>query len=1374
MINRNIFICYRNKNLDYARKVTEHIKERSKNEVLDLNVHFSNDDAKTVGNYLYDIDKLCDAPNKCDHVVLIVDDEFTNGFLVNGKINDNCVTAKEIIAICNRLKNKDNSIILYQININGQAINFKDMESFLKKAGLSDCTKAFTGLYQKPVNTDDELVRLVDFVVEDILKTATNPMDVERYFRLFKENIAYKTLPSEKLQRCIYSSQKGKNLNNPEEALEIINEFYQLYIEKKVYRYNDNDTSERIHNFYNDALTHHSVLIGGAGCGKSTLLFDTYIRYAMKLVGVDITEGCENLDDKVIPIFVDLNTVTDANLNSVNGLIGRIEAAARINSNERFDLTELFNNLSLQGYKVLLILDSLDECHVQEIMTQLEFFKQYNTFLDQSGIDYGVLLGLRSGLFDKLSFDNNRSIKRYMVKDFDVSDVTTYLDKLIESGKIVEEQIKSIETAIDLLTFQDKVNPFLVAMIVQPYSEDKNYNQNVEDIKIADLISKSAKSQLKGVNANRSNSSSVNEATLEIIGVMGQLGSIGNRKDNYNKYCLDVSFSEESFSNDLTNIAEKTYLINPQGTFYQKIFSDFFSAKYVYSYLNKTRNKTKANNFYEILNNIFLLNNANEFYGYFALLVDKNDYYELNNDSKDEVIDEFLNLMFDKCDHLQSYHNVCSMLECLKRYSGKMNKKDDFALELSATYHAKELITHIYERFFMYLAKSKLIDYGAFYGSLVHINLFDLAIQAIANLVSQKRINNDNAFKMLSILRDGYINLHYNLKTTDYKCPYPNTLSEEQKKELYDLAIASRQLHKLSNREALNAIFYSLDVVPIDRFKNKLFKHNYFPVTFNLNVFVNKENEKEYKQELYEDKLFSFNSNYNYSIALINSSKLKELSNQNKQYGLNDDVLSLYIISDGVNEICNVLANKSQIRSLEIGSGITIINEYTFRESKRLINVIFPKSIKRLERFSFEHCDVLEQFVLNDGLEFLGESVVEDCATIEKIVIPTSVKEIGNYPFEQCSSLKVIDFGFNNIKLSDGIFKGCRSIEDIKVFNLSRELKCLPRVSFSSLESIRKIDLTPYEKLETIESYCFTENLTLEEVYLPKSLKKIGNACFWGCVNLRVVSFSSKPVCSSQMFAGLDVEHKIELRFPGNVIIIDGSTNIASTLNSIGVEVVEDMFVDEIALEKNDHNDGYVIGYSFNENNKAFRIFDSRKYSKMGIKITGSIIGGLGNHDLLNDATFDENFEETAEWMFEDCNSLNTVNLGKTKIKALESHMFKNCESLTEIVLPATIEVIKPYAFDGCINLRKVFFVKNCIDRCLRKEKITIDECVGKNELSCDIHKEHILSIPCNITSIGEYAFKDCANIKEVHIFNKDIKIDDFAFTNNQIKKQFD
>ena len=555
IINRNVFICYRHKNLEYAKKVTELIKERSKNEVLDLNVHFSNDDAKTIGNYLYDIDKLCDAPNKCDHVIFIVDEEFTNGFLADGKINDDCVTAKEILAICNRLKNNDNSIMLYQINVNGKTINFSELKCFLKKVELSDCIKDFTGMYQKPVNNDNDLERLVYCIVEDILKAASNPMSIDRYFRLFKENIAYKTLPSEKLQRCIYSAQKGRSLNNPDEANEVIKEFYELYIEKKVYRYNDSDTSERIHNFYSDALAHHSVLIGGAGCGKSTLLFDTYIRYAKKLSGIDIIDGCERLDNKVIPIFVDLNTVTDSNTNAVNGLIGRIEAAARINSNERFDLVELFKNLSYQGYKILLILDSLDECHVQEVTTQLGFFKQYNSFLDQSGIEYKVLLGLRSGLFDKLSIESNQLIRRYMVKDFDASDVTIYLDKLIATGKILEEQVTSIKTAIDLLTFQDKVNPFLVAMIVQPYSEDKEYNQKVEDIKIVDLINKSAISQLKGVNANRNDSNSINESTLEIVGIMGQLGSTGNQEDNYYNYCLDTVLSKDRFVADLSNIS---------------------------------------------------------------------------------------------------------------------------------------------------------------------------------------------------------------------------------------------------------------------------------------------------------------------------------------------------------------------------------------------------------------------------------------------------------------------------------------------------------------------------------------------------------------------------------------------------------------------------------------------------------------------------------------------------------------------------------------------------------------------------------------------------------------------------------------------------
>ena len=115
----------------------------------------------------------------------------------------------------------------------------------------------------------------------------------------------------------------------------------------------------------------------------------------------------------------------------------------------------------------------------------------------------------------------------------------------------------------------------------------------------------------------------------------------------------------------------------------------------------------------------------------------------------------------------------------------------------------------------------------------------------------------------------------------------------------------------------------------------------------------------------------------------------------------------------------------------------------------------------------------------------------------------------------------------------------------------------------------------------------------------------------------------------------------------------------------MGGSCIEDRFVGGFAFELK--KDGtYNLEYSFNRLNKKITLLNSSYFSDQGIRISSFTIGALGDHNFLNDIILDENLKESAEWMFEDCQALFNVKLGKTKINVIEKHMFENCDALTD------------------------------------------------------------------------------------------------------------
>ena len=144
-----------------------------------------------------------------------------------------------------------------------------------------------------------------------------------------------------------------------------------------------------------------------------------------------------------------------------------IEKVARFYLPNKFNLINIYKELALKGYSCLLILDSLDESKADSIQSQLASLRQSDLFLNFTQINYKICVGLRVGRFDALDDDIKNEFRKYSIMDFDKSDVDLYIERLIQLNRIELDQFESIKLAVELLTYTDKINPFLLSMIVQ-------------------------------------------------------------------------------------------------------------------------------------------------------------------------------------------------------------------------------------------------------------------------------------------------------------------------------------------------------------------------------------------------------------------------------------------------------------------------------------------------------------------------------------------------------------------------------------------------------------------------------------------------------------------------------------------------------------------------------------------------------------------------------------------------------------------------------------------------------------------------------------------------------------------------------------------
>ncbi|MBQ6204030.1 MAG: leucine-rich repeat protein [Prevotella sp.] len=263
--------------------------------------------------------------------------------------------------------------------------------------------------------------------------------------------------------------------------------------------------------------------------------------------------------------------------------------------------------------------------------------------------------------------------------------------------------------------------------------------------------------------------------------------------------------------------------------------------------------------------------------------------------------------------------------------------------------------------------------------------------------------------------------------------------------------------------------------------------------------------------------------------------------------------------------------------------------------------------------------------------------------------------------------------------------------------------------AFQDCRNLRKIQFP--STLKTIEAQAF-KNCSLSELPLPSSISKINES-----------AFENNPIST--------------LIVPEGVIRIGGFSNchqlkkimLPQSLRCIEANAFTSCGIEEIYIPQKVE---YIGERAFANCKKLSKVHIPESIKALG-KETFKGCCSLLEISLPNSIN---NYEDgIKEAVFEDCTNLKTVFLPKDYDHNLPARFFKNCKSITEIVLPEEIHEIENEAFCGCSSLRKVVFPKRTyfIDHyvfmgCESLESVDLRQARG----------------------LGAYSFKDCTSLHSV------------------------
>jgi len=250
---------------------------------------------------------------------------------------------------------------------------------------------------------------------------------------------------------------------------------------------------------------------------------------------------------------------------------------------------------------------------------------------------------------------------------------------------------------------------------------------------------------------------------------------------------------------------------------------------------------------------------------------------------------------------------------------------------------------------------------------------------------------------------------------------------------------------------------------------------------------------------------------------------------------------------------CSVQGNETEYI---IPEGVRIISKHAFYCCDRFEKITLPSSLEKMENNPFSGCSKLslinnsksyyiqddviyngfktavvgtlnkiksKRLVLLDGIKSINRNSFWNCKGIETIVFPESLEDIGYNPFVECSNIHFESKSpyFNVI---DGVLynKDCSKIicypvwKAIGVVHIPDSVITLERGAFSGCVNMTGIEL---HNVNIINKSCFTNCVSLENIYCSDLITYIGEWAFAYCNKLNLISVNTDTIIDNNAFS---------------------------------------------------------------------------------------------------------------------------------------------------------------------------------------------------------------------------------------------------------------
>lgn len=499
-------------------------------------------------------------------------------------------------------------------------------------------------------------------------------------------------------------------------------------------------------------------------------------------------------------------------------------------------------------------------------------------------------------------------------------------------------------------------------------------------------------------------------------------------------------------------------------------------------------------------------------------------------------------------------------------------------------------------------------------------------------------------------------------------------------------------------------------------------------------------------------------------------------------YG-NSNLTNVKIARGGLTEILSqAFRGCVALKNIELPTTLTSIGPSAFESCEGLESIVFPESVTDLQG-CLSYCTSLTEVALPKSLTTLGAGMFIGCTSLRRAVVweggdgmsvPAAYLKIPASTFLGCKNLEEVVWNAPITEIEKNAFNSCEKLKNypdmsnvkiireeafsysgIETFTTpaSMELMDRPFTHSHCLESVtitHKMDVYGYlafadcpkltsfvfhDDIENLNDawYMFSGCTSLEEIRLPKKLKKIDRYMFDGCTNLKrlYIGDAITEIETGSVYGTALEELHIEAATPPKQIVSEGVINNPPF----------DKFAYENATVYCPDAKAYYSNYMW-QRFKKYKLPEAFKYTE----VEGGYSATYNLFDYVKDPTTGIDYGELFRNAYPDGKLVvpDTYN-GKPVVEIADNAFYYRLNNIrytlqtniSEVVLPETIRKVGKEAFYYLTDIKKVNMPSSLTE-------------IGEDAFWSTGISEVIL--PDGLKTVGRNAFQYCNDLTKLVI----------------------